>query len=130
MRIFAADRISGIMQKLGMEEGVPIESRFVSKQIENAQKRVEGQNFSYRKHVLEYDDVMNKQREAIYGLRKQLLEGEDQKEYLMNIADDLMTEVVSRHAGKEAHPDQWDLDGLATSVLRQFGFDFRAEGID
>jgi preprotein translocase subunit SecA len=80
MRIFAADRISGIMQRLGMEEGVPIESRFVSKQIENAQKRVEGQNFSYRKHVLEYDDVMNKQREAVYGLRKQLLEGNDQKE--------------------------------------------------
>src|SRR5205809_3434232 len=90
MRIFAADRISGIMQRLGMEEGVPIESRFVSKQIENAQKRVEGQNFSYRKHVLEYDDVMNKQREAVYGLRKQLLEGEDQKEYLMGIADDII----------------------------------------
>ena len=70
MRIFAADRISGIMQRLGMEEGVPIESRFVSKQIENAQKRVEGQNFAYRKHVLEYDDVMNKQREAVYGLRQ------------------------------------------------------------
>src|SRR5947199_164745 len=80
MRIFAADRISNIMQRLGMEEGVPIESRFVSKQIENAQKRVEGQNFGYRKHVLEYDDVMNKQREAVYGLRRQLLEGEDQKE--------------------------------------------------
>ena len=94
MRIFAADRISNIMQRLGMEEGVPIESRFVSKQIENAQKRVEGQNFGYRKHVLEYDDVMNKQREAVYGLRRQLLEGEDQKEYLMGIADDIMIELV------------------------------------
>jgi len=130
MRIFAADRISGIMQRLGMEEGVPIESRFVSKQIENAQKRVEGQNFSYRKHVLEYDDVMNKQREAIYGLRKQLLEGDDQKEYLMNIADDIMAGRVAEHAGKDAHPDQWDIDALSTAVLRQFGFDFRAEGID
>src|SRR5437868_11928182 len=130
MRIFAADRISNIMQRLGMEEGVPIESRFVSKQIENAQKRVEGQNFSYRKHVLEYDDVMNKQREAVYGLRKQLLEGEDQKEYLMGIADEIMANLAAQYAGEEVHPDQWDLDGLATAVLRQFGFDYRAEGID
>src|SRR5436190_8530483 len=130
MRIFAADRISGIMQRLGMEEGVPIESRFVSKQIENAQKRVEGQNFGYRKHVLEYDDVMNKQREAVYGLRKQLLEGEDQKEYLMGIADDIMLGSVSEHANENSHPDEWDLDALHTDVLRQFGFDFRAEGID
>ena len=130
MRIFAAERISGIMQRLGMEEGVPIESKFVSKQIENAQKRVEGQNFSYRKHVLEYDDVMNKQREAVYGLRKQLLEGQDQKEYLMGIADEIMASLVAQHAGEEVHPDQWDLDGLANAVLRQFGFDYRAEGID
>src|SRR5204862_79135 len=92
MRIFAADRISNIMQRLGMEEGVPIESRFVSKQIENAQKRVEGQNFSYRKHVLEYDDVMNKQREAVYGLRRQLLEGEDQKE-AYELFEDLMERI-------------------------------------
>jgi preprotein translocase subunit SecA len=130
MRIFAADRISGIMQRLGMEEGVPIESRFVSKQIENAQKRVEGQNFGYRKHVLEYDDVMNKQREAVYGLRRQLLEGEDQKEYLVGIADDILIELVSSHASENTHPDEWDLNGLQTGVLRQFGFDFRAEGID
>jgi preprotein translocase subunit SecA len=87
-----------------MEEGVPIESRFVSKQIENAQKRVEGQNFGYRKHVLEYDDVMNKQREAVYGLRRQLLEGEDQKEYLMGIADDIMIDLVSKHAPKTRIP--------------------------
>jgi len=130
MRIFAADRISGIMQRLGMEEGVPIESKFVSKQIENAQKRVEGQNFSYRKHVLEYDDVMNKQREAVYGLRRQLLEGEDQKEYLMGIADEIMANLVAQDAGAEVHPTEWDLDGLANAVLRQFGFDYRAEGID
>ena len=130
MRIFAADRISGIMQRLGMEEGVPIESRFVSKQIENAQKRVEGQNFSYRKHVLEYDDVMNKQREAVYGLRKQLLEGEDQKEYLMGIADDIIIDLVARHASEKTHPAEWDFNGLQTAILQQFGFDFRAEGLD
>jgi preprotein translocase subunit SecA len=130
MRIFAAERISGIMQRLGMEEGVPIESRFVSKQIENAQKRVEGQNFSYRKHVLEYDDVMNKQREAVYGLRKQLLEGEDQKAYLMGIADEIMANLIAQHAGAEVHPGEWDLDALTNAVSRQFGFDYRAEGID
>ena len=130
MRIFAADRISGIMQRLGMEEGVPIESRFVSKQIENAQKRVEGQNFSYRKHVLEYDDVMNKQREAVYGLRRQLLEGEDQKEYLMGIVDDIIIQLVERHANEKTHPGEWDLSGLQTAILQQFGFDYRAEGID
>src|SRR5436189_6441661 len=109
MRIFAADRISGIMQRLGMEEGVPIESRFVSKQIENAQKRVEGQNFSYRKHVLEYDDVMNKHREAVYGLRKLLLEGEDQEEHLKGIDDDIIIDLAARHPGEKSAPDEWDL---------------------
>ncbi len=130
MRIFAADRISGIMQKLGMEDGVPIESRFVSKQIESAQKRVEGQNFSYRKHVLEYDDVMNKQREAIYGLRRQLLEGEDQKDYMAGIADEIMAALCGVHANVDANPGEWALDGLSIAVLQQFGFDYRNEGID
>ena len=130
MRIFAADRISGIMQRLGMEEGVPIESRLVSRQIESAQKRVEGQNFGYRKHVLEYDDVMNKQREAVYGLRRQLLEGEDQKEYLMGVADDIMSGLVQQHANEDTNPSEWDLQALSTAVIQQFGLDMNAEGID
>jgi preprotein translocase subunit SecA len=130
MRIFAADRISGIMQRLGMEEGVPIESRLVSRQIEGAQKRVEGQNFGYRKHVLEYDDVMNKQRQAVYGLRRQLLEGEDQKAFLMNIADEIMQGIVQLHANEETNPDEWDINALVTAVGQQFGFDLREEGID
>ena len=130
MRIFAADRISGIMQRLGMEEGVPIESKMVSKQIESAQKRVEGQNFSSRKHVLEYDDVMNKQRQAIYGLRKQLLEQDDQREYVMSIAEDIAASLVSQHANEETHPSEWDLEGLQTSVFRQFGLDYTKEGVD
>ena len=75
MRIFGSDRISGLMQRLGMEEGVPIEHKMVTKAIERAQKQVEAQNFSVRKHLLEYDDVMNKQRESIYSLRRELLEG-------------------------------------------------------
>jgi preprotein translocase subunit SecA len=130
MRIFAADRISGIMQRLGMEEGVPIESRLVSRQIESAQKRVEGQNFGYRKHVLEYDDVMNKQREAIYGLRRQLLEGNDQKAYLLNIADEIVQGIVQEHAGEETNPSEWDIKALTTAVSHQFGFDLAEEGID
>ena len=130
MRIFAADRISGIMQRLGMEEGVPIESKMVSRQIESAQKRVEGQNFSSRKHVLEYDDVMNKQRQAIYGLRKQLLEEDDQREYVMSIAEDIAASLVSQHANEETHPSEWDLEGLQTSVFRQFGLDYTKEGVD
>jgi len=102
----------------------------VTRAIENAQTKVEAMNFDIRKQLLEYDNVMNKQREAIYGLRRQLLEGEDQKEYLMGIADDIMIDYVSKHASENTHPDEWDLDGLQTAVLRQFGFDFRAEGID
>ena len=129
MRIFASDRISGIMQRLGMDEGVPIESKMVSKQIESAQKRVEGQNFAARKHVLEYDDVMNKQREAIYGLRKLLLEEKDQQERIRSIADDIMESLVSQFVPEDNHPDEWDLDGLSQAVLRQYGFDYRAEGI-
>ena len=130
MRIFAADRISGIMQRLGMEEGVPIESRLVSRQIESAQKRVEGQNFGYRKHVLEYDDVMNKQRQAVYELRRQLLVGEDQKDYLMGIADEIMAGIVQLHANPDVNPSEWDTEALALAVTQQFGFDMRTEGID
>jgi preprotein translocase subunit SecA len=130
MRIFAADRISGLMQRLGMEEGVPIESKLVSRQIESAQKRVEGQNFGYRKHVLEYDDVMNKQREAVYGLRRQLLVGEDQKEYLMGIVDEIISGLVQQYAGQETNPSEWDTEALARAVGQQFGFDMKTEGID
>ena len=130
MRIFAADRISSIMQRLGMEEGVPIESRMVSKQIESAQKRVEGQNFAARKHVLEYDDVMNKQREAVYGMRKQLLEQENQKEYVVSIADDIMASLIDQYASEATPPSEWDQQGLHTSVLRQFGFDYTQEELD
>ncbi len=130
MRIFAAERISGIMQRLGMDEGIPIESKMVSKQIESAQKRVEGQNFAARKHVLEYDDVMNKQREAIYGLRKQLLEDPDQKEHIRSIADDIMGSLVSQFASEDIHPGEWDLEGLRKAVIHQYAFDFKAEGIN
>src|SRR5581483_1715779 len=92
MRIFAREWVSTMLQKLGMEEGVPIESRMISRRIEKAQEAVEAQNFEARKHLLEYDDVMNKQREAVYGLRRQLLEGVDQKEL---IVEDYVAGILS-----------------------------------
>ena len=114
MRIFGSDRISGLMQRLGMEEGVPIEHGMVTKAIERAQKQVEAQNFGTRKHLLEYDDVMNKQRENIYALRRELLEGKirlsdededveelDTRAYLMTLAEDILDDAIEAYAGKE-----------------------------
>ena len=130
MRIFAKEWVSNLLQRLGMEEGVPIESKLITRRIEAAQKAVEGQNFESRKHVLEYDDVMNKQREAVYGTRRQLLEGVDQKEL---ITDDYVSNILSNildvHAPDNLHPDQWDVKALGDQLLMQFGMDISAEGI-
>ncbi|MDA1307235.1 MAG: SEC-C metal-binding domain-containing protein, partial [Acidobacteria bacterium] len=133
MRIFmGSERISGLMQRLGMEEGVPIEARMVSKAIENAQKKVEAQNFSTRKHLLEYDDVMNKQRESVYTLRRQLLEGKvqvdeeeflDTRGYLMMLAEDFVDGLVELHAPKDSDPEEWDLDALRLAMADAFGLD-------
>src|SRR5213076_3176538 len=118
MRIFGSDRISGFMQKLGMEEGIPIEHGMVTRAIERAQKQVEAQNFSTRKHLLEYDDVMNKQRENVYTLRRELLEGAikvseeevvDTRAYLMTLAEGLAEQLVETHANKDQDPQEWDL---------------------
>jgi preprotein translocase subunit SecA len=128
MRIFASDRISGIMQSLGMEEGVPIESKLITRQIERAQKQVEARNFEIRKHLLEYDDVMNKQREAIYAIRRELLEGADQKEYILNLAEDILIELIDRNAPRGQNPEVWDLEALRIAVGNQFGFDITAQG--
>jgi len=130
MRIFASDRISGIMQTLGMEEGIPIESKLITRQIERAQKQVEARNFEIRKHLLEYDDVMNKQREAIYAIRRDLLEGSDQKEYILNLAEDILIELVDQHAPKGQNPEVWDLEALRIAVGNQFGLDITAQGFD
>jgi preprotein translocase subunit SecA len=130
MRIFASDRISGIMQSLGMEEGVPIESKLISRQIERAQKQVEARNFEIRKHLLEYDDVMNKQREAIYKIRRDLLEGADQKEYIRELANDILMDLVDKFASREKSPDTWDLEALRVSVGNQFGVDISQLGFD
>jgi preprotein translocase subunit SecA len=135
MRIFGSDRIAGLMNRLGMEEGVPIEHGMVTKAIERAQKQVEAQNFGTRKHLLEYDDVMNKQRENVYTLRRQLLEGRitidenevlDTRAYLMSLADDLTAALVSEHAGKERAPEDWDLGAVVTGATELFGIEAEA----
>jgi preprotein translocase subunit SecA len=130
MRIFASDRISGIMQSLGMEEGVPIESKLITRQIERAQKQVEARNFEIRKHLLEYDDVMNKQREAIYAIRRELLEGADQKDYILELANDIMMDLLDKYIPREKPSDTWDLEGLRVSVGNQFGFDIAQLGVN
>ena len=130
MRIFASDRISSIMKKLGMEEGVPIESKLISNRIEAAQKMVEGRNFEARKHLLEYDDVMNKQREAIYGLRRQILERPDQKEYILSIVDEVADEIIAKHCSKDVHPGEWDLNALRSDLMTQYGLDLRHDALD
>ena len=138
MRIFGSDRISGLMERLGMEEGVPIEHKMVTRAIERAQKQVEAQNFAVRKHLLEYDDVMNKQRENVYGLRRELLEGTihleddtpdskehevDTREYLMALSEGLVDEQVQAHCGPDVDPEEWDLGGLKQAVGELLGLE-------
>jgi preprotein translocase subunit SecA len=131
MRIFAKAWVSTLLQKLGMEEGVPIESRLISRRIEAAQKAVEAQNFESRKHLLEYDDVMNKQREAVYGLRRELLSGVDQKELILDdYVAGMVSEALDRFAPRNVHADQWDVEGLQKQVLDNFGLDMAKQGID
>jgi preprotein translocase subunit SecA len=133
MRIFAGDRVKALMQRLGMENGVAIESKMVSKRIEAAQKSVEGRNFESRKHLLEYDDVMNKQRETIYGLRRQLMEEPDQREYLLgekSVARDLLSDLTKQYINPEADPDDWDIDNYEIQLKTIYDFDAEAEGID
>ncbi len=130
MRIFAREWVSTLLQRMGMEEGMPIESRMISNRIEAAQKQVEGQNFEARKHLLEYDDVMNKQREAVYGLRRSLLEGLDQKELIVeDYVPNLLSDMLDEFAGERVHPDQWDIKGLNAKLMAQFGLDLDAEGL-
>jgi preprotein translocase subunit SecA len=132
MRIFGSDRISGLMQRLGMEEGVPIEHKMVTNAIERAQKQVEAQNFGARKHLLEYDDVMNKQRENIYALRREILEGQirvdeteiiDAHQYVMSLAEDILDSIIETYAPAKADFEQWDLDALRLDVSRVFAVD-------
>jgi preprotein translocase subunit SecA len=130
MRIFAGDKVKALMQRLGMEKGVAIESKMVSRRIEAAQKSVEARNFETRKHLLQYDDVMNRQRETIYGLRRQLMEEPDQREYVLGVAQDLLGDLVKQYLPETASPEDWDVENLKIQLQATYAFDAEAEGID
>jgi preprotein translocase subunit SecA len=121
LRIFGSDRISGFMAKLGMENGQPIEHSMVSKAVENAQRKVEGHHFDIRKHVLEYDDVMNRQREVIYALRRDILTGENQKDILYDMADEVLEETLADIIPKGTYPEEWDIELLNENLKRLYG---------
>jgi preprotein translocase subunit SecA len=120
LRIFGAERISAVMDRIGMEEGQPIEHRLISKAIENAQKRVEGQNFDIRKHLLEYDDVMNRQRQVIYEQRKKVLKGEALWDDVEEMVQEMVEEMVPEYVDEKRHPEDWDLKGLDEEIFRHF----------
>ena len=121
LRIFGGERIQNLMLRLGMTEDEPIESKMITKRIAAAQKAVEAQNFAARKHLLEYDDVMNKQRTAVYSMRRLLLEGADQKERVREMIDGILATFIDRACPENAHPTSWDLTALQSDVLTQFG---------
>jgi preprotein translocase SecA subunit len=119
LRIFGADRMQNLMQRLGMEEGVPIEHRFVTRAIRNAQEKVESHNFDIRKHLLEYDDVLNKQREVIYARRRELLSREDLGEEVREMVESVAVDLVAGHCSDEVSPDAWDLKTLDDALFAQ-----------
>jgi preprotein translocase subunit SecA len=120
LRIFGSQRVQKIMDHLGMQEGEPIEHRLVTRAIATAQKRVENHNFEIRKHLLEYDDVMNKQREIVYGMRRQILDGASQAETVTDWIEDLVTATLDGYAAADAHPEDWDTAALNEALFRQF----------
>ncbi len=133
LRIFGSDRIASIMGKIGLEEDVPIEHGLVSKAIENAQKKVEAHNFDIRKHLLEYDDVMNQQREVVYGYRRQILAKEGLREMVKEFAGEIAAELVNIHIDEKEHPEDWDIKALNEGLMAQFGIEMdeaEAKGVD
>lgn len=120
MRLFGGDNVKAIMDRLGMEEDMPIEHPMITRSIENAQKKVESRNFDIRKHVLEYDDVMNTQREVIYSQRRKVLESDDVKEMIFALMEDVTERLLEVYAGGEIHPEEWDLKGLSNHVSEIF----------
>jgi preprotein translocase subunit SecA len=130
LRVFGGERVKALMYRLGMTEGIPIESKLISRRIENAQMAVEAQNFEARKHLLEYDDVMNKQRETIYSIRRSALEGKEQKDYALSVAEDIARELVDTFCPANEHPEKWNVTQFAAEVQNQYGIDVKVAGID
>ena len=120
MRIFGADNITGIMDKLGMEEDEPIEHSLITKSIERAQKKVEDHNYNIRKYVLEYDDVMNQQREVLYEQRRRILRNESLRETINEMIDKLVTDAVDAYADEKLYPEEWDYEGLYKHLSQYF----------
>ncbi len=120
MRLFGGDRMVGLVEKMGLEEDEAIEHRLLTNSIENAQKKVEGRNFGIRKHVLQYDDVMNKQREVIYGERKKVLEGENMKNHILGLVENIVEEAIAIYTADARYPEEWDLDGLKNHLDKIF----------
>jgi preprotein translocase subunit SecA len=123
LRLFAQERIAKIMEKLGMEEGEPIEHPWVTRAIATAQKRIEAHNFEIRKHLIDYDDVMNNQRKLIYSERRQLLEGEDIREVIEGMIETVLEETIGLYVDEEKYPENWDMAALAEAMKRQFDVD-------
>ena len=117
MRIFGMDRLQGLMARLGMEENVPIEDRMVTKALERAQRQVEGRNFETRKHLLEYDDVMEKQRQAIYAMRHDQMSDETApRRFVLETAEDILDWLLDTHFDPEADPLDWETDEMRTQL--------------
>ena len=127
MRIFGSDKIAGLMGRLGMEESVPIEHRLITKAIANAQKKVEAHNFDIRKHLIEYDDVMNKQRTEIYSFRREILSSDGLKDRVLEMAEDVIDEILSVYCPKDKHPEEWDIKGLTDALYRQLSMNVEIE---
>ncbi len=130
MRIFGSERIQGLMGKIGMEEGEPIEANIISKLIENAQSKVEGHNFDIRKHLLEYDDVMNQQRDVIYAQRRNILSGENLRDEIFSMIEDIISGLVDSYTDEKTYPEEWDLKALNEKAFDIFGRRFSLEGVD
>jgi preprotein translocase subunit SecA len=127
LRIFGGERIAGIMDRLGVEEDQPIEHSLVTKAIENAQRRVEGHNFEMRKQLLEYDDVMNQQREVVYSQRREILKGERLKEMLLDMIEEVGEGIVAQYTDERRYSDEWDLPGLREAFSQNFSFPLALE---
>jgi preprotein translocase subunit SecA len=132
LRIFGAERIAGIMDRLGVEEDQPIEHGLVTRAIENAQRRVEGHNFEIRKQLIEYDDVMNQQREVVYSQRREILKGERLKEMVLDMIEELGEGIAAQYTDEKRHPEEWDLEGLQEALRSSFSFtlDFDKETLE
>jgi len=130
MRLFGSDKVSPMLAKLGMKEDMPIEHPFISKAIENAQTRVEGHNFEIRKYLLEYDNVMNKQRETVYGMRKELMSNEDILDQIFDMIEDICEGLVDEYAPEKVYPEEWELTSLKNRIFETFFFYMEFDSID